>query len=240
LGTIVLNAPAGFEFNPNVAITARVNSQGKKTINGVPDGGTIPAVVTPNTITITITSVSRGGLAFPDTLTFQNIQVRATAGNTLASGDITASGTCRFRHLTLSSGTWGHLQEVGAAIPNVILADPLGDWDGDGRSNLIEYALGTDPTNPSDNQSGMQVWIIDMAGSKYLVLGFKQRITAGLPLQYLPEVSSDKQNWFSDSSHVAGMAMTALDSDFVWVTVRDMVPLTPASPRFIRLSVLSN
>src|SRR5437016_2467598 len=131
LGALALNAPAGFEFNPQVAVTARVNSQGKKTINGVPDGGTIPATVTPNTITITITSVSRGGLAFPDTLTFQNIQVRPTAGNTLASGDITESGTCRFRHLTLSSGTWGHLQEVGAAIPNVILADPLGDWDGD-------------------------------------------------------------------------------------------------------------
>src|SRR5579859_5498935 len=126
LGTIVLNVPAGFEFNPNATVTARVNSDGHKTINDVPDGGTIPASVTPSTITITITSVSRGGSAFPDTLTFQNIQVRPTAKTPLASGNLTESGTCEFRDLTLSSGTWGLLQEVGGAVPNLVLSDPLG------------------------------------------------------------------------------------------------------------------
>lgn len=240
LGTIVLNAPAGFEFNPGAAVTVLVNADGNKTIDAVPDGGTIPAVVTSTTITMEITSVSRGGLAYPDTLTFQNIQVRPTSGTTLASGNITESGTCDFRDLTLSSGTWGVLQEVGGVIPNVILADPLGDWDGDGRSNLMEYALGTDPTNPSDNSTGMQVWIMDIAGTKYLAMGFKQRTTAGLPLQYVPQVSGDKQTWFSDSSSVVAVSTTSVDSQFNWVTVRDNVPLSPTAPRFIRLTVIQN
>lgn len=240
LGTIVLNAPAGFEFNPSATVTVLVNGQGHKTINGVPDGGTIAAVVTPTNITLTITAVSRGGLAYPDMLTFQNIQVRPTAGNVLASGNITESGTCQFRDLTLSSGTWGHLQEAGGAIPNVVLADPLGDWDGDGRSNLMEYALGTDPTNPTDNSTGMQVWIMDVSGSKYLALGFKQRIAAGLPLQYVPEVSGDKQTWLSDPSSVSGVSTTSVDAQFNWVVVRDTVSLTPTTPRFIRLTVIEN
>jgi hypothetical protein len=240
LGTIVLNVPAGFEFNPAVQVTVRVDGDGHKTINGVADGGTIPAIVTQTSITITITSVSRGGLAFPDTLTFQNIQVRPTAANVLASGNITESGTCEFRDLTLCSGTWGTLHEVGGAVPNVILADPLGDWDGDGRSNLMEYALGTDPTNPTDNAQGMQVWIMDDSGNKYLALGFKERTAAGLGLQYLPEVSGDKQTWYSDNTHVLGVSVSPVDTQFNWVIVRDTVPLTPTSPRFIRLTVLDN
>ena len=240
LGTIILNVPAGFEFNPNAPVTVLVNSQGHKTINNVPDGGVIPATVTPTTLTITITAVSRGGLAFPDMLTFQNIQVRPTSARTLASGNITESGTCEFRDLTLSSGTWGLLQEVGGAVPNLILSDPLGDWDGDGRSNLIEYALGTDPTNPTDNTQGMQVWIMDDRGNKYLAMGFKQRTAAGLGLQYLPEVSGDKQTWYSDASHVTGLSVTSMDTQFNWVTVRDTTPITSSSPRFIRLTVISN
>ena len=240
LGTIVLNIPPGFEFNPDSQVSVLVNADGPKIINGVADGGTIPATVTSTSITLDITSVSRGGLAYPDKLTFQNIQVRPTAGNVLASGNLTESGTCLFRDLTLSSGTWGLLQEVGGAIPNVILADPLGDWDGDGRSNLIEYALGTDPTNPTDNQEGMNIWITNDSGNNYLAIGFKQRTTAGLPLQYMPEVSGDKQVWYSDAAHILSLSVAPVDGQFNWVTCRDTVPLTPSTPRFIRLTVIQN
>lgn len=162
------------------------------------------------------------------------------AQSVLASGHITESGTCRFRDLTLSSGTWGFLQEVPPAVPQITLADPLGDWDGDGRSNLMEYALGTDPTNPTDNQTGMMVWIMQDSGNNYLALGYKQRIVPGLPLQYQPEVSGDKQTWSSDASHVLGVSVTAVDALFNWVTVRDTAPITPTTPRFIRLTVIEN
>jgi len=240
LGTIVLNIPAGFEFNPNAPVTVLVNGEGHKTINKVANGGTITATVTSKTITIEITSVSRGGLAFPDKLTFQNIQVRPTAGSVLAKGNLSETGTCKFRNLTLSSSGWGVLKEIGSAVPNLLLADPLGDWDGDGRSNLIEYALGTDPNNPTDNATGMNVWILDDSGNKYLAMGYKQRLTAGLNLLYQPEVSGDKQTWYSDNSHIVSLSSTAVDSQFNWVVVRDTIPLTPTTPRFIRLTVIQN
>ena len=240
LGTIILSAPAGFEFNPNAAVAVLVKGDGPFTINNVGNGGTVPVVVTPTTITLNITSVSRGGYAYPDQLIYQNIQVRPTSAAVLASGNITESGTCDFRGLTLTTGTWGNLQEVGGVIPNVILADPLGDWDGDGRSNLMEYALGTDPTNPNDNSTGMSVWIQNDSGSNYLAMGYKHRITAGLPIQYQPEVSGDKQTWVTGPANLLSLGTTAIDAQFEWVVVRDLVPLSPTTPRFIRLTVLEN
>ena len=92
----------------------------------------------------------------------------------------------------------------------------------------------------SDNATGMNVWITTDAGVKYLALGYKKRTTAGLPIQYLPEVSGDKQTWYSDASHVLPVSVTPIDSQFNWVTVRDVVPLSPTTPRFVRLTVLEN
>jgi hypothetical protein len=240
LGTIILNAPAGFEFNPSAVVTILVNGDGPFRVNNVGNGGALPTVVTPTTITINITSVSRGGYAYPDQLTYRNIQVRPTSAAVLASGSLTESGTCDFRDLTLATGTWGDLHEVGGVIPSLILGDPLGDWDGDGRSNLIEYALGTDPSNPNDNALGMNVWILNDSGNNYLAMAYRHRITAGLPIQYVPEVSGDKQTWVSDAGHVLSLGATPIDEQFEWVTVRDTVSLSPTTPRFIRLTVLEN
>jgi len=240
LGTIILTAPAGFEFNPASVVTVLINGDGPFRVNNVGNGGTIPVSVTATTVTLNITSVSVGGYAYPDQLIFQNIQVRPTSAAVLASGSLVESGTCQFRGLTLATGTWGNLQEVGGVIPNVILADPLGDWDGDGRSNLIEYALGTDPSNPNDNPMGMNVWILNNAGNNYLAMAYRHRITAGLPIQYVPEVSGDKQTWVSGAANLLSLGVTPIDAQFEWVTVRDTVPLSPTTPRFIRLTVLEN
>lgn len=116
LGTIVLTAPSGFEFNPNAPVAVLLDADGHKTINQLPDGSLIPIDVTPATITLTITATSRGGAAWPDTLLFQNIQVRPTAGFPLTSGHITQSGTCIFRELKLATGTWGFLRTVGGVL----------------------------------------------------------------------------------------------------------------------------
>jgi hypothetical protein len=109
-GTIILAAPSGFQFNTSATVTVKVNgsSTSSYNINQTPNNGTIPVTVTSNTLTMTVTSPS-SILGGANTLTWQNIQVRPTAGSPLASGSITESGTCTFQNLT---GSWGSLTEV--------------------------------------------------------------------------------------------------------------------------------
>ncbi len=127
----------------------------------------------------------------------------------------------------------------------VDLSDPvqaLADSDGDAVPNLLEFAVGADPTNSCDAELGMNAWVAEDAGARYLAFRFKQRVAAAaLGLQYVPEVSGDHETWASDSSHVPTVSVTPdLDGQFNWVAVRDSTPINVAAPRFIRLRVAQN
>ena len=118
-GTMVLTAPAGFQFNPGAAVKALVTGAGD--IINTTSGATIPATVTPSTVTINITSKTTGSGSGSANLTFQNIQVRPTAGSPLASGYITRSGTCSFQNINNLTGNWGFLREVGGSLAGYII-----------------------------------------------------------------------------------------------------------------------
>jgi uncharacterized repeat protein (TIGR03803 family) len=126
----------------------------------------------------------------------------------------------------------------------VDLTDPAqaeADTDGDGVTNLVEFALGTDPRNPGDGNAAMTSDLVTISGSRFLELQYKRRVdAAALQLQYMPEVSGDRINWVSDNAHVLGVSVTPVDSEFDLVTVRDTTPVSAGAPRFIRLRVVSS
>src|SRR5262249_37481116 len=114
------------------------------------------------------------------------------------------------------------------------------DTDGDGLTNLVEYAVGSDPKNSADANSGISIWITQDSGNRYLAMRFNRRVNAAaLQLQYLPEVSADKATWYSDNENVLQLSVTPLNSEFDTVIVRDQTPITPAAARFIRLHIIS-
>jgi len=120
-------------------------------------------------------------------------------------------------------------------------AQAAADTDGDGLPNLVEYALGTDPHNSTDAQTGMTISLTNTAGNTYLVLQFKRRHdTTAFPLLYIPEVSGDRVTWFSDNAHITQTSAVPFDAQFDWVTVQDTAPVTGAVPRFVRLRVVEN
>lgn len=164
---------------------------------------------------------------------------------------------------TVPNGTWSlYVEDEGTDNSGIItngwslnivtapfydginLNDPtqlIADWDGDGMANLLEYALGSNPNNPADDTAGFLPQIVAATGSNYVDLTYKQRVDAAArQLQYFPEVSGDRQTWFSDAGHLLQVSVTPFDSQFNRVTVRDLTPITAAAPRFVRLRVVNN
>lgn len=120
-------------------------------------------------------------------------------------------------------------------------AQALADPDGDGVANLMEFALGTDPRKGSDGGEGLLISTVQDSGRRYLSIQFKHRTNAGgLTLQYIPEVSGDRQTWSADPANIFQVGVSPLDAQFDWVSVRDQTPTTAATPRFIRLRVVEN
>lgn len=126
-GSIVLNIPTGFEFNPGVTVTATVTGTGFPGSDLQLSSST--ATVNASTITVTVSSGSTGQRK--STITWSGVQVRPTAGTCNASGCIYKSGTSTYSETgaTLCSGTgafnYGTLTEVtGAASKLAFVQQP--------------------------------------------------------------------------------------------------------------------
>jgi hypothetical protein len=144
-GTIILTAPSGFAFNTSATVTVKVNggSTASRNINHLANNSTMPVTVAASTLTVTITAASTGTFN-ANTLTWQNIQVRPTAGTPLASGALTESGTCTFQGLT---GSWGTLTEVVGPVARLAFTtQPVGATAG--------AALVTQPVVSTRDQFG--------------------------------------------------------------------------------------
>lgn len=120
VGTVILTAPAGFEFNIASPVTVRLDAgdaNANKNINKTAIGGIVDtATVTATTITWTITAQSGGNTM--DQITWLGIQVRPTAGSPLATGNIIPSGTSGIGAFAASAGT---LTEVAGALNNFLV-----------------------------------------------------------------------------------------------------------------------
>jgi len=98
VGTIILNAPAGFRFDtggttPTVLIT-RLTGGGSSNnnINDLTSGTTVAVTgISSTQMTFTITAASANAVTC--SLTWQNVRVRPTAGTPLATGNLVKTGT---------------------------------------------------------------------------------------------------------------------------------------------------
>ena len=211
-------------------------------------------VVLTNLTTLTVNNTATDPNGSTNTLSYQLIN--PPAGATIDSnGIITWTPT-----LAQSPGTYAITTVVSTTLTssagnstisttnsfNVTVSTPydglnmLVDTDGDGLTNLVEYAVGSDANNSADAGTGLIIYLTETNGNHYLAMQYKARTNAAaLQLQYLPEVSADKVSWYSDSTNVLGISVTPFDAQFNWVTVQDATALTPTAARFIRLHVIS-
>ena len=109
----------------------------------------------------------------------------------------------------------------------------LSDSDGDGRSNLLEYALGSNPgaVDNAPATGGM----LDLPDGRHCALTYTRPV--GLTdVAYAVEVSDDLQTWSRDTSQVT-LAQSSLSGATETVTYMTTATLSATGRRFLRLAV---
>jgi hypothetical protein len=122
------------------------------------------------------------------------------------------------------------IEKFGNANPGANL--PGDDADGDGVTNLLEYAFNTGPKQAAPSPAAAD--FAQIGGDRYLRLRVPKN-PAATNLSYFIEVSGDLQegSWSS-------LQTTIEENDSTHLTARDNVEVSTASRRFIRLRVLVN
>jgi hypothetical protein len=126
VGTIILNAPAGFAFDTGgVAPTVKITGNAKSSLNiNAAVSGTALAMTsvtaTQLTFTVTAASASKGT---PNTMTWENVRVRPAAGTPLASGVMLKTGTSAMTGVATNT-SFGFLAEAAGAASILVLQTP--------------------------------------------------------------------------------------------------------------------
>jgi hypothetical protein len=131
--------------------------------------------------------------------------------------------------------SWLHYHFTPAEQATPGLAGPEDDPDRDGRGNLLEYALGTDPRSPSSLTQNLIPAQTTDAGLSYVTLTYRRAANA-LDLQFTPAFSEDLHTW-SNTSVPQGVPTTFGDGTES-VTVRAATPLSTGGKGFARVLVV--
>jgi hypothetical protein len=135
---------------------------------------------------------------------------------------------------SLTFESWLHYHFTAAEQAQPGMAGPQDDPDGDTLSNLMEYALGTDPRSSTPENQLPKAGKITVGADVYLALTWNrpQRV---LDLDYTPAFSFDLAVW-SAASVAAGPAVPPVNG-METVTFRGTVPALSNVRGFSRLSV---
>jgi arylsulfatase A-like enzyme len=219
-----ITTSAGSTLHTSLAITGTASDArsglASVTVNGV------TATITSGTWTVTV-PVNPGSNTITATAT-------DNAGNT-ASASITITRTVS----TQNDGVPDSWKLANGINPNdnSAISGPLGDLDGDGRQNLLEYAFNTSPqTTESDPfQSSPVTKAGD--GLQYLQVSYPRRIGA-LDLVYAVEISDDLLIWPAPGSSTEPVSIIPnADGITETVTVRVLPAISSAAKKFVRIKV---
>lgn len=131
--------------------------------------------------------------------------------------------------------SWATSIENGAGLPAGALADPNGDHDKDGRSNLVEYAFGCSPVVPNDASARLPVV---QPSSSHLVLRY-QKDTALADITLVPEAGTMAGSWHTPGQPgaPAGFTDTLISTSAGIETREATLPRSSGARGFLRMKV---
>lgn len=155
-----------------------------------------------------------------------SLQPANTAGATLATLTIVVAN--RF-------AAWQNANFTPTELADPNLSGPLGDVTGYGVANLLRYALGI-PARQRGTAGLPVVAIQTHSGTKYLTMTYR-RDRLATDVTATVQVSANLQSWASDASALTEVSRTDQGDGTDLVVVRDNVPATSTTHRFMRLQV---
>jgi hypothetical protein len=128
-----------------------------------------------------------------------------------------------------------NFESAKGLTPGTISNNPSGDWDQDGRSNLIEYAFGTSPVAGSEPTPRMPV---NSFTATHFAVRY-QRDTALTNLIFTPQTCSVLGSWKApgQTGAPAGFTDTVVSTVGTLETREAKIPLSSGSTCFIRIQV---
>lgn len=130
-----------------------------------------------------------------------------------------------------------HFASTGDPATKASIWGPYADADGDGRANIMEYALGTDPNDSSDASDGTtQALADDGSGDTYLYYSYLY-LRNEPSLTYTLESSTDLHTWNSGPTWFQFVSDAVIDASYSQATYKALPSTTVEPSLFVRLSV---
>ncbi|MBI1841956.1 MAG: CotH kinase family protein [Verrucomicrobia bacterium] len=119
--------------------------------------------------------------------------------------------------------------------------DPLGDADGDGLPNFLEYAIGTDPLSPSTQKvltGFVQDFTVGGTAGRYLTFEFRRNLSAG-NVTFELQTSEDLFQWSPIDNRIVYVGSRNNGDGSAIVTYRSQLPVEKLAGKalFVRLLV---
>ena len=126
---------------------------------------------------------------------------------------------------------WKNANFTAAQLADTAFSGDAADPDGDGRANLLEYALGSSPVAADTGVNPPALTLAD----GHLALAWLQPEGRD-DLAYAAEWSSDLATWYSSADYVTAQPPVSTAGG-VLASARAVAPLSPAGAQFLRLRV---
>jgi hypothetical protein len=138
--------------------------------------------------------------------------------------------------LPMNFATWQTLYFTPAQIATTGAAGA--DAEGDGLTNLQEFAFARNPLVPDAGDPFPAALATDGAGGPYLTTQYRRSLAA-MNLQFFTDTSADLSSWEPGAGVQVGAAVNNGDGTET-VSVRDAIPATAGSSRFLRIRMVGN